>query len=65
MPLTERQRNQLRHILETVMRADDVAMTIADERSTSGHEREDEDLEALHDALTEAIGRLEQLLAGS
>jgi hypothetical protein len=64
MPLSERDRGRLRHVLDTVMRADDTVMDIADERATGGPTPEDEHLDALHEALSQAIERLEKLLGG-
>jgi hypothetical protein len=62
MALSERDRSRLRHVLDTVMRADDVVMDIADERATGGPSPEDDNLDGLHDALSHAIERLEKLL---
>lgn len=64
MALTERERSRLRHVMDTVMRADDVVMDIADERAVRGPTAEDSDLDALHDALTQALERLQRLLGG-
>ena len=64
MALSERDRSRLRNVLDTVMRADDVVMDIADERAQSGETADDADLDALHDALTEALARLQRLLGG-
>jgi hypothetical protein len=50
--------------MDTVMRADDVVMDIADERAVRGPTAEDSDLDALHDALTQALERLQRLLGG-
>ncbi len=62
MALSERDRSRLRHVLDTVMRADDVVMDIADERALGGPSADDENLDALHEALSQAIERLEKLL---
>ena len=62
MALSERDRSRLRHVLDTVMRADDVVMDIADERAAGGPTADDAHLDALHDALSQAIERLEKLL---
>ena len=64
MALSERDRSRLRNVMDTVMRADDVVMDITDERAVNGPTAEDENLDALHEALTEALGRLEKLLGG-
>jgi hypothetical protein len=64
MALTERERGRLRHVLDTVLRADDVVMDIADERAVAGPTSEDADLDALHEALAQAAERLERLLGG-
>jgi hypothetical protein len=63
MALTDRERSRLRHVLDTVMRADDTVMDITDQRAVTGRSREDEDLDALHEALAEALARLERLLS--
>lgn len=64
MPLDERDRARLRNVLETVMRADDTVLAISDARALSGPTSQDADLDALHEALTEALARLEALLGG-
>jgi hypothetical protein len=64
MALSERDRSRLRHVLDTVMRADDTVMDIADERAAGGPSSDDEHLDALHEALSQAIERLEKLLGG-
>jgi hypothetical protein len=64
MALTDRERSRLRHVLDTVMRADDTVMDITDQRAVGGRSREDEDLDALHEALSQALTRLERLLGG-
>lgn len=64
MALGERERSRLRHVLDTVMRADDTVMDITDERAAGGRSPEDQDLDALHEALNQAIERLEKLLGG-
>ena len=64
MALSERDRSRLRHVLDTVMRADDTVMDIAEERATGGPSADDENLDALHEALSQAIERLEKLLGG-
>jgi hypothetical protein len=63
MALSDRERSRLRHVLDTVMRADDIVMDIADQRAVGGRSPQDEDLDALHEALSEALTRLERLLA--
>lgn len=62
MALTEREQSRLRHVLDTVMRADDTVLDVADQRAVSGRSPEDEDLDALHEALASALERLEKLL---
>ena len=62
MALNERDRSRLRNVVDTVMRADDVVMDIADQRALNGPSAEDEHLDALHEALTDALERLEKLL---
>jgi hypothetical protein len=64
LALSERDRNRLRNVMDTVMRADDVVMDIADERAVHGLTAEDEALDALHEALTQALERLQRLLGG-
>lgn len=64
MALSERDRGRLRNVMDTVMRADDVVMDITDQRAVGGPTAEDGDLDALHDALTQAMERLEKLLGG-
>lgn len=64
LALSERDRGRLRNVMDTVMRADDVVMDIADERAIRGPTAEDEDLDALHEALTQALERLQRLLGG-
>jgi hypothetical protein len=64
MSLTDRERARLKNVLDTVMRADDAVMAVADERSLRGRSAEDEDLDALHEALSQALERLERLLGG-
>jgi hypothetical protein len=64
MALSERERGRLRHVMDTVMRADDIVMDISDERAVRGPTAEDGDLDALHDALAQALERLEKLLGG-
>ena len=64
MALSERDRSRLRNVLDTVLRADDVVMDIADERAVGGPTNEDEHLDALHEALTQAVERLQKLLGG-
>ncbi len=62
MALSERERGRLRNVMDTVMRADDVVMDIAGARAVNGPTPEDDNLDALHDALAEALDRLEKLL---
>ena len=62
MALSDRERGRLRNVMDTVMRADDVVMDIAGERSVNGPTAEDEHLDALHEALAQALERLEKLL---
>ncbi len=62
MALTDRERGRLTHVLETVLRADDTVMDIADDRATRGSTPEDKDLDALHEALSEAVSRIQRLL---
>jgi hypothetical protein len=64
MALSERERSRLRHVLDTVLRADDTVMDIADERARAGASPEDEHLDALHEALSAAVARLEKLVGG-
>jgi hypothetical protein len=61
--LSERERGRLRNVLDTIMRADDVVMDITDERAQHGPTADDEHLDALHEALSQALERLEKLLA--
>jgi hypothetical protein len=61
--LSDRERSRLRHVLDTVMRADDIVMDITDQRAVGGRSPQDEDLDALHEALSEALTRLERLLS--
>ena len=63
MALSERERGRLRHVLDTVMRADDTVMDITDQRAVGGRTPEDDDLDALHEALAGALERLERLLS--
>ena len=63
MALTERDRGRLRNVVDTLMRADDVVMDITDEHALKGPSAGDDDLDALHDLLTQALERLEKLLA--
>jgi len=65
MALTERERNRLRNVLDTVMRADDTLMDITDQRAVSGPTPEDEEMDTLHETLAQAIERLEKLLGGT
>lgn len=65
MALSERERGRLRHVLDTIMRADDTVMDINDQRAVAGPSSEDQHLDALHESLGEAIARLEKLLGGS
>lgn len=64
MALNERERGRLRSVLDTILRADDVVMSIADERAVGGITADDADLDALHETLTAALERLEKLLGG-
>lgn len=62
MALTDRDRARLRTVLDTVLRADDVVMEIAETHALSGRTAHDDDLDGLHDALSDASERLERLL---
>jgi len=64
MALSARDISRLRHVLDTVMRADDTVLDVTGERAQEGATAEDEHLDALHESLAQAIERLEKLLAG-
>lgn len=64
MPLTDRERSRLRNVLDTVLRADDTVLDLSDTRAVGGPTPEDADLDALHEALTQATERLQALLGG-
>jgi hypothetical protein len=65
MALTDRQRSRLRGALESVLRAEDIVASVADELAHTGHTEADATLDAASALLKDLIAVLEPLTGGN